>query len=1030
MTIRRAAWRAARTLLLLLLLPAASAPAAADDDRYAATARLAYPPPRAAYRQHADLATLLASELAFTAPLRRALADGQLVAQHRVCTNNSNTRRCTAYWDPRRRPSAITPHVPVVLHRSGATSLVLEVKICNDHHNVCSTTASPPIVVDVLPCESPASSICNSVLATASAISTALADPAYLKRFAPRRLQALSGRAPAGLSLRLLSPHAQGVTLHQIVCALSLVNADGVIFAPVPERAPVVCVELRFGVYANSPGSTCLRYPVDFGGTAGESTVRSIVSKFGDDVAKPGLVYVWLSLWLTTDDLPNYSPPPRVPAGAPDRTSRLLEPVPRPPAPPDLRSQDVGTAILANSLAFESEFAPAVLGWAENDNKSSPAAAFTEPRWAYLTFAWSEAYVESAAVLARSLREAKSRYPLVAVVPRASLANKTVTPAALAQLQVEADRVVLLDDDITPLYHGFPSKVFVKLLALGRMDHDGTPWYDCVAVLDADAVVLSGPRLDTVFQLATAVGVEGQHHRSRFRFLGIGGAVLVGSLWVVVSPSTHMRDAALQLLRETPRWRMHEMDVLNALFGSGSFDVASSRFRLDERFSCTATSDVPLDECASFDFGFCSHKPWDEDALAGGGCRTGMRGNPLMVGTQSWEAAVRKWRALRAAMRRPSVDVRAAAAAAAAAAAETEVLMTVTSVDHSDRPDGKIHVVVRILDDTVNLPVSVCARVQGSMHCERVSTRDASLLIPRAPGLIGQQRVVAFCIAADTVLPGTVSRDGHVLQRLSLPAHGGCGRAEKSFEVRPATTAFDTAQAYVSGGSGVVADRKWEVSGAAQFQLLRNAGLTNNSRVLEFGCGTLNLARFLFEFLLPGHYSCVEPNDWLITSSLRDTGHGAELMRTFLRAQARVVFRDDFIFATAGSDAPPAAFDFIFAHSVVSHVGDVGMRAFLRATQHGLRPGGVALVSMCFCSPCPENPRVYEGDAAGGACRDSHDKEWVYPWVSYFRESTLARLASEHGLSARRRPDVRREMMARSAADGHDWALFTHHTYR
>ena len=75
--------------------------------------------------------------------------------------------------------------------------------------------------------------------------------------------------------------------------------------------------------------------------------------------------------------------------------------------------------------------------------------------------------------------------------------------------------------------------------------------------------------------------------------------------------------------------------------------------------------------------------------------------------------------------------------------------------------------------------------------------------------------------------------------------------------------------------------------------------------------------------------------------------------------------------------------------------------------------------------------RVGRGFGGGGGrvatavraatCRDSEDKEWIYPYVWWWRPSRVNALARVHGLEVQRRRDLREAVVGKSPADGHDW---------
>ena len=66
----------------------------------------------------------------------------------------------------------------------------------------------------------------------------------------------------------------------------------------------------------------------------------------------------------------------------------------------------------------------------------------------------------------------------------------------------------------------------------------------------------------------------------------------------------------------------------------------------------------------------------------------------------------------------------------------------------------------------------------------------------------------------------------------------------------------DDARAYVGS--------KWGVSGQRQFMVARHfLELDPSHKLLEVGCGVLNMAQFAIDYLHEGNYACVDPNEEL-----------------------------------------------------------------------------------------------------------------------------------------------------------------------
>ena len=187
------------------------------------------------------------------------------------------------------------------------------------------------------------------------------------------------------------------------------------------------------------------------------------------------------------------------------------------------------------------------------------------------------------------------------------------------------------------------------------------------------------------------------------------------------------------------------------------------------------------------------------------------------------------------------------------------------------------------------------------------------------------------------------------------------------------------------------------VSGAAQFALLVRAGMRPESRLLEYGCGALHLARLAAWYLDPDHYCAVEPNGWLIGAAF---DADPEMERMTLDRLASFRGYDNF----NARDFDVREFDYIFAHSVLSHAAAWQLPQFFSEARAVLAPGGLIVASLRL------GP-------------DTNASEWVYPSVTWFSEETLHREADIAGLRLSVLPEVRRHYSALCPDEVHDWII-------
>ena len=171
---------------------------------------------------------------------------------------------------------------------------------------------------------------------------------------------------------------------------------------------------------------------------------------------------------------------------------------------------------------------------------------------------------------------------------------------------------------------------------------------------------------------------------------------------------------------------------------------------------------------------------------------------------------------------------------------------------------------------------------------------------------------------------------------------------------------------------------EYDTVGASQFRLLTTLGLRERHKVLDFGCGSLRAGRLLIPYLGNRKYVGLDPESWLIEDAIeREIGQNMVALK-------RPIFYhfDDFAADRCGTD-----FDYILAHSVLSHTGKDLFRRALASFRRALSPTGLALITVLHAEPGEE--AEVEGD------------EWVYPDCVRYSPATLHELFREAGLAGR-----------------------------
>ncbi|KAK7237637.1 hypothetical protein SO694_00098083 [Aureococcus anophagefferens] len=216
-----------------------------------------------------------------------------------------------------------------------------------------------------------------------------------------------------------------------------------------------------------------------------------------------------------------------------------------------------------------------------------------------------------------------------------------------------------------------------------------------------------------------------------------------------------------------------------------------------------------------------------------------------------------------------------------------------------------------------------------------------------------------------------------------------------------AATAYTTGGQFKQGGAGVASSwrRQADLLGA-----LFGAGADID--VLEFGCGTMELAAWLAGSRAPlvGDYACVEPNAYLTEAGRGRARRGDGPHWSALQARldhGQVFLAHNAAFAPAL--APGSRVHLVYSHSVLSHAGSRTLDAYLEATSAFLHDDGIAVASRSAS---------------------------VYPWVSWHSPAGLRAAAARFGLEVLHVADdvagaLRSGMMqgGRIEGDWHEWVV-------
>lgn len=197
-------------------------------------------------------------------------------------------------------------------------------------------------------------------------------------------------------------------------------------------------------------------------------------------------------------------------------------------------------------------------------------------------------------------------------------------------------------------------------------------------------------------------------------------------------------------------------------------------------------------------------------------------------------------------------------------------------------------------------------------------------------------------------------------------------------------------------------------NGRMQLELLKREGLQKNDYVLEIGCGALVAGIPIMLFLEKNHYVGIDPNKWLIEASLEIKEN-----KDIVNARLPIFLYND------AFDASPTKieFNYIIAHSIMSHAAHWQLPLFLQMCAKVLKPGGKLVFSM----------RLTEANEFGnpGSPCETKAEVWQYPGVAFFHKSTVIAEASRYFTNIEHKKMYTKLITSTDGRACHDWFVLT-----
>jgi hypothetical protein len=171
--------------------------------------------------------------------------------------------------------------------------------------------------------------------------------------------------------------------------------------------------------------------------------------------------------------------------------------------------------------------------------------------------------------------------------------------------------------------------------------------------------------------------------------------------------------------------------------------------------------------------------------------------------------------------------------------------------------------------------------------------------------------------------------------------------------------------------------QQYDLIGAMTFNLLTTIGLRQHHHLLDIGCGSLRSGRLFITYLNSGHYTGIEPNEWLVNEGIRRET-GSDLIS---------IKKPHFFFAdNAGALPECMTFDFAVAQSVFSH----GTLKFIERWLIGLHSHILATGAILATFRQGDKDFYHE---QGIQDEDFKGDGWLYPKCPTYRMETIEKLA-------------------------------------
>lgn len=164
----------------------------------------------------------------------------------------------------------------------------------------------------------------------------------------------------------------------------------------------------------------------------------------------------------------------------------------------------------------------------------------------------------------------------------------------------------------------------------------------------------------------------------------------------------------------------------------------------------------------------------------------------------------------------------------------------------------------------------------------------------------------------------------------------------------------------------------YETLGEYQFDLLKGHGLEPRHSLVDVGCGSLRAGKFFISYLDPGHYFGIEPEIRVLQDGIRHN------LTQQMIEEKKPVFSHEREFQLSVFNRQ---FDFVLAHSILTHTSQVQVRKFFTEVAKVLSNNG------CVLANYNEGLSDYSGD------------EWVYPGFVTYTLPTMLTLAKSAGVN-------------------------------